>query len=61
MDTNVLLEYALGLIRHGLTAGGGVLVSSGISTATEMEIGVGAIVTLIGLGWSWFRKWKRAQ
>lgn len=45
-----------GLVRHILTFGGGYLVTSGIATADDVNAGVGAIVTLIGLVWSWLAK-----
>lgn len=54
------LEFALGLVRHLLTYGGGWLTANGIAGADEVEAGIGAVVSLIGLGWSWWRKWKRA-
>lgn len=52
------IESLLALLRHTLTFGGGALVTSGAATQGEVETGVGAIVALIGLGWSIWRKYK---
>ncbi len=41
-----------GVVRHILTAVGGALVSKGIVAQTELEMAVGAVVTLIGVVWS---------
>ena len=46
------IESILGVIRHILTFGGGVLVSKGTLDQTMMLEGVGAIITLIGIVWS---------
>lgn len=61
MDFDLLIEYGLGIIRHGLTTLGGALVTGGIATDTELATGVGAFVTILGLVWSWYRKWKRSK
>ena len=46
-------EQTLGLIRHLLTYLGGVVVSTGVAITDEMwTTGVGAVMTLIGLVWS---------
>ena len=45
-------EQVLGVIRHLLTIGGGVLVAKGGIDTIGLENAVGAIVTLIGLVWS---------
>lgn len=55
------IEAILALLRHGLTTGGGLLVSSGFATEDEITGGAGAIVFLAGMGWSWYRKWARAE
>lgn len=47
-----------GFVRHVLTFGGGYLVTNGTLSDADMQAGVGALVTLIGLGWSWFAKRK---
>lgn len=53
-------DMVLGLVRHVLTFGGGLLASNGIIGSSDVEIGVGALVTLIGLAWSAFDKKQRA-
>lgn len=53
-------EAILGVVRHILTFGGGLLVSKGtIDEATMLE-GVGAIITLAGIVWSIRQKKKLA-
>lgn len=52
-----MLEVILGIIRHLLTAGGGVLVSNGILEAGQVETAVGAVLALVGIVWSvWDKK-----
>ncbi len=46
------METILGLIRHILTFGGGVLASKGVVEVSQVETAVGAIVTLVGIVWS---------
>ena len=45
-------ETWLGVVRHVLTFGGGFLASWGYIGSGDVEIAVGAVITLIGLGWS---------
>lgn len=40
------------LIRHGLTAAGGFLIARGFASAEQMTEIIGALITLIGVGWS---------
>lgn len=47
-----------GIIRHALTSFGGVLVAKGYLDSGAVEAIVGAAMTLIGAGWSMYRKWK---
>ena len=54
-------EILLGIIRHLLTASGGVLVTKGLSDPASVEGAVGALVTLIGFGWSILAKRKAAS
>ena len=61
MTPTVIFEAVLGMVRHLLTFGGGALITGGIATQTEMDAGIGAVMALIGLGWSWYRKWKRSE
>lgn len=50
----------LGLLRHILTTLGGVLLAQGTMSDTEMTEIVGAIITLVGAGWSFAEK-RRAS
>jgi hypothetical protein len=46
-------ESILGVIRHILTFGGGLLVSKGIGLEEQMMLEAGgSIITLIGIIWS---------
>ena len=47
-----------GIVRHILTAAGGALVTKGYFADTELELAVGAIITLAGVIWSAFAKRK---
>lgn len=51
-------DTILGLIRHTLTASGGGLVAKGLLTASTLEQGIGALITLIGVIWSIINKQK---
>ena len=51
-------EQIYGLIRHGLTILGGVLVTKGYIDADVFGESVGAILTLIGVVWSYKSKEK---
>ncbi len=45
-------EKVLGIVRHVLTFGGGILIAKGIideSTASEI---IGGVITLVGAIWS---------
>jgi hypothetical protein len=46
------LDIVLGLVRHLLTFGGGLLVTRGLADASVVNEAVGAIVTLVGIAWS---------
>lgn len=41
-----------GLIRHVLTLVGGFMVSKGYVDESTMQAGIGAVATLVGIGWS---------
>lgn len=41
-----------GIVRHILTAAGGALVTKGMIGETELELAVGAVITLAGVIWS---------
>jgi hypothetical protein len=49
-------EMVLGVIRHILTFGGGLLATKGWVEDVDVATGVGAAVTLIGLVWSIIQK-----
>lgn len=49
-------DMILGIVRHVLTAAGGVLVTKGVTDAANVEQAVGALVFLIGLVWSILQK-----
>lgn len=49
-------EMVLGIVRHVLTAGGAIVSANGFASSTDVETGVGAAVTLIGLAWSIWSK-----
>jgi len=50
-----------GILRHVLTAGGGALVTRGVVTSGELEMVVGAIITLAGVIWSAMAKKKKDE
>ena len=52
------VDVILGVIRHALTFGGGYLVTAGYADQANVETGVGALVTLLGLAWSIAHKVK---
>ena len=43
-----------GIVRHILTALGGALVTKGTLAESELELAIGAIITLAGVIWSAF-------
>lgn len=53
-------EMVLGLVRHLLTFGGGLLVTKGVVDAGTVEAVVGAAITIGGAVWSVFDKRKPA-
>ncbi len=50
-----------GILRHVLTAGGGALVTRGVVTSGELEMVVGAIITIAGVIWSAMAKKKKDE
>jgi len=48
-----------GILRHVLTAAGGALVARGVVIETELELVVGAIITIVGVVWSAYAKKKK--
>jgi hypothetical protein len=53
-----MLEIVKGIIRHGMTFGGGFLVESGLTDSAQWDTAIAAVVTLIGVGWSIYEKKK---
>ena len=49
-------EQTLGFIRHGLTLVGGFFVARGVLDEGQLLEVVGALISLIGFGWSFFVK-----
>ena len=59
MEINKTKDTVLnGIVRHVLTAAGGALVARGYIAETELELVVGAVVTLAGVIWSAIAKRK---
>lgn len=54
-------DTVLGYLRDILKLGGAALVSRGLIDADGVQQAIGALVTLIGIGWSAWRRWKRAE
>jgi hypothetical protein len=48
-----------GVVRHILTAAGGALVTKGVIGETELEMAVGALITIVGVVWSAIAKKKK--
>jgi len=53
-------EMTTGIVRHVLTAGGGFVIGKGWIDAASFEAIAGALVTLIGIGWSIYEKKSRS-
>lgn len=45
-----------GIVRHLVTTGAGVLVAHGYIQSSQTEQVVGAVMVLVGIGWSWWQK-----
>jgi hypothetical protein len=50
---NLTWDKVSGIIRHALTFGGGFLVAKGIVPEGMLEEAVGALMTIIGIIWSY--------
>ena len=48
-----------GIVRHILTAAGSALVARGSLAESELDLAVGAIITLAGVIWSAIAKRKK--
>lgn len=51
-------DTVLGIVRHALTTAGGGLVTKGLITASVLDQGIGALITLAGIIWSVVSKKK---
>ena len=51
-------QAILGIVRHVLTFGGGVMPQNGLASGEEVTTGISAVVTLIGVIWSVMSKKK---
>lgn len=60
MDT-LTSQVLTGMARHVLTAGGGALVAKGVLDPTSADMAVGAIVTLAGVLWSMWSKFRASK
>lgn len=56
MESEVLKPILAGMVRHGLTALGGILVTDGVMQSSEMSGFVGAGMVIAGVAWSWWQK-----
>lgn len=53
-----MIELVKALVRHLMTFGGGFAVSAGLATDDDVTSMVSALVTIIGIVWSFFDKYK---
>lgn len=53
----IIKPFAGAALRHVATAAGVWLVSKGITDSNGAAQGVGAVMTLGGLAWSWYEKY----
>lgn len=49
-------QFVLGIVRHVLTFGGGMLTAQGWGEASDWDQIIGAILTLVGVAWSVWNK-----
>lgn len=52
-------DMILGIVRHLITAGGVALVTKGVLDAATANTAVGAVMTLLSVGWSVYEKRTR--
>lgn len=52
-------EMVLGFVRHLLTFGGGYVAAKGIVDQAVVNEAIGAVITLVGIGWSVVDKKKK--
>jgi hypothetical protein len=58
LNSFCMKDVILGVLRHGLTAGGGALVTTGLANSQTLDEAVGALMTLVGVAWSIWEKYK---
>jgi hypothetical protein len=54
-------EDVFAILRHLLTTGGGALAADGLLSSAQVQDGVGAIMVLVGIGWSLVNKWHHRR
>jgi hypothetical protein len=54
-----MTPLVFGLIRHVLTIGAGALASRGVIGENETETVIGAVLALLGIGWSAYDKRRK--
>ena len=54
----MMVQFVLGLVRHCLTFGGGMLAAQGWGNASDWDGIIGSIITILGIGWSVLDKHK---
>jgi uncharacterized membrane protein len=54
-------DIILGIVRHVLTIGAGVLVTKGLTDSAGAETIVGSLVGIVGVVWSIFSKKKASE
>lgn len=52
MFEGLLNQIAMSAIRHGVTAGGAILVSDGLATSAQTTDLLGSVLFLAGFAWS---------
>lgn len=57
-DPGALPEFIASILRNGLQALAGTLVTKGILTSDQTTGFIGAGVFIFALGWSLFQKWQ---
>lgn len=58
MFDNWTMEAGLGLLRHVLTGAGGALITDGVLSQSQLQDGVGALITIIGILLSVYQKFE---
>lgn len=52
------VEIVMKLVRHGLTTAGGGLVVAGMTTTSDLQAAIGALMTLVGFALSLWQNRK---